>query len=125
MPIHKSCIPPIKNMIQAVLGQPETGSPNARVLIMINTISAAATSENRMPKTEARTRGAVEKAIIPSREYLNSFQKLHFVSPATLSTFSYSSHFVSKPIQPNIPYENLLYSGIDKIASFISFVIRR
>ena len=33
-------------------------------------------------------KGVVEKLIIPSVEYLKSFQKLHLVVPATLSTFS-------------------------------------
>ena len=75
--------------------------------------------QNKIPNTDANTNGAVEKAIIPSIEYKNNFQKLHFVSPATLSTFSYSSHFVSKPTQPNIPFEKRLYSGMERMASFI------
>ena len=35
--------------------------------------------------------GVVEKAVIPSKAYLVNFQKDHFVSPATLLTFWYSS----------------------------------
>lgn len=48
-----------------------------------------------------------------------------FVSPATLSTFSKAIHFVLKPIQPKIPFENLLYSLIDNMASTILLFIKR
>ena len=68
------------------------------------------TIQNRMPRKEEMARGTAEKAVIPSREYLNSFQKLHFVCPAARSTFSYSSHLVSKPTQLNMPLEKRLYS---------------
>lgn len=44
--------------------------------------------------------GAVENATIPSNAYANKPQKLHFVDPATRSTFPYDSHFVRKPTQP-------------------------
>ena len=57
---------------------------------------------------------------MPSMEYLNSPQKLHFVSPATRSTFLYGSHFVLKPIQPKMPLEKRLYSHIATMASTIS-----
>ena len=47
--------------------------------------------------------GACEKLIMPSIAYFNSFQKFHFVSPATRFTFSYGSQYVRKPIHPKIP----------------------
>ena len=66
--------------------------------------------KNKKLKINGITKGKVEKAIIHSIEYKNHFQKDHLVSPAALSTFSYSNHFVLNPIQPKIPLENLLYS---------------
>ena len=48
--------------------------------------------KNRIPKTVAIVKGRVVNATIPSIAYLNNFQNDHFVSPATLSTFSYSNH---------------------------------
>ena len=65
--------------------------------------------QNKHPIIVDITSGAVEKAVIPSNEYTNNFQKDQVVLPATLSTFSYSNHFVLNPTQPNIPFENLLY----------------
>lgn len=44
---------------------------------------------SKKPSIDERASGIVENAVIPSREYKNNFQKDHFVSPATLSTFSY------------------------------------
>ena len=67
--------------------------------------------------------GTVENATIPSREYFKSFQKDHLVSPALLSTFSYSNHFVLKPTQLKIPLEKRLYSFTSRIASTIWRVI--
>ena len=69
--------------------------------------------------------GIVENATIPSIEYRNNFQKDHLVSPATRSTFSYSSHFVSNPTQPNKPLEKRLYSPISRSASTKARFIRR
>lgn len=60
--------------------------------------------------------GVVEKAVIPSSAYLNNFQNDHFVSPATLSTFSYSIYFVLNPTKLNNPFEYLLYSFSEIIA---------
>ena len=37
--------------------------------------------------------------------YINNFQKDHFVFPATLGLFSYSSHLVLKPTNENNPFE--------------------
>ena len=59
--------------------------------------------QNNKPKIDAMASGAVEKAIIPSSEYKNNFQNDHLVSPATLSTFSYSNHLVLKPTKLNRP----------------------
>ena len=71
---------------------------------------------SKKPSIDERASGIVENAVIPSREYKNNFQKDHFVSPATLSTFSYSIHLVLNPTQPKIPFENQLYSPISIMA---------
>ena len=54
-------------------------------------ISGLCPSIPRTKIQEAIESGKVEKATIPSIAYLTSPQKDHLVSPATLSTFSYSS----------------------------------
>ena len=76
-----------------------------------------------IPIIEDITNGTVENAVIPSNAYLNNFQKDQCVSPATLSTFSYYNHFVSKPTKLNSPFEYLLYSFILNIAFNICLVI--
>ena len=81
-------------MIQAKLGHPATGSPNNNALTNTKTTIIAAIKQKNKPSIDATTKGSVENAKSPSKEYKNNFQKLHFVSPATLSTFSYSNHFV-------------------------------
>ena len=78
-----------------------------------------ATTQNINPNTEDNINGTVENAVIPSKAYLNSFQNDHFVSPATLSTFSYSIHFVLNPTKLNNPFEYLLYSLKEIIYIFI------
>ena len=75
-------------------------------------------------KTE-KASGAVENAIIPSREYLKSFQKFQVVVPAARSVFSTGIYFVSKPTQEKIPFEKRLRSLIERIASTICLVIKR
>ena len=92
-------------MIQARLGHPPTGSPQIKVLQIMTIIIIKAMKQNKTPKKAAIVRGAVVKATIPSMAYLNSFQKLHFVSPATRSTFSNSSHFVLYPTKLQSPLE--------------------
>ncbi len=77
-----------------VAGKPATGSPQMRVLKKKYKMSTKATRQNSTPTTEAMARGAVEKPMMPSMEYNSSFQNDHLVSPATRSTFSYSSHLV-------------------------------
>ena len=92
-------------MIQARLGQPPTGSPQIKVLQIITIIIINAMKQNRTPKNAAMVNGTVVKATIPSMAYLNNFQKDHFVSPATLSTFSNSNHFVLYPTKLHNPFE--------------------
>ena len=53
-------------MTQMRLGQPLTGSPKARVRIMMIMIITKATKQRMTPSKAARTRGAVEKAQMPS-----------------------------------------------------------
>ena len=85
----------------------------------MNNISINDIRQLIIPSTEASASGMVEKAVMPSIEYRNSFQKDHAVVPAARSTFSYSIYFVLYPTQLNIPFENLLYSFTDKIESTI------
>ena len=68
MPMQRSCMPPIKNIMQARLGQPDTGSPKIRVFAIITTIIIAEIKQNSIPKIEEITSGMVEKATIPSME---------------------------------------------------------
>ena len=84
IPIQKSWIPPIKVIMQASDGQPSTGSPHIAFLTTIKTIAIKETNVNSNPITDAICSGALEKLKIPSSEYLNNFQKFHFVSPAAL-----------------------------------------
>ena len=72
----------------------------------MNMININAINNINIPISDAIANGAVEKATIPSMLYNNNFQKDHFVSPATLSTFSNSIHFVLNPTQPNSPLLN-------------------
>ena len=83
----------------------------------MNIIATNATIQNIKPINDDSINGVVENAVIPSNAYLNSFQNDHLVYPATLSTFSYSIHFVSKPTKLNNPLEYLLYSFNEIIAS--------
>ena len=64
------------------------------VLMIIKIIIINEIKQKKIPAIELIANGAVEKATIPSSAYINNFQKDHFVSPATLSIFSYSNHFV-------------------------------
>ena len=75
-------------------GQPDVGSPNTTVLTIVKMISTNARKQNSSPSTETNASGAVENARIPSREYRNSFQKVHVVSPLLRSIFSYFSDLV-------------------------------
>mgnify|MGYP004536399991 CR=1 FL=1 len=82
-------------------------------------IATKAIKHIKIPNTAAIDKGAVVNATIPSIAYLNNFQKDHFVSPATLSTFSYSNHLVSKPTKLNNPFEYLLYSFKEIVSSSV------
>ncbi len=62
---------------------------------------------------------------MPSSEYTNNPQNDHFVFPATRLMSSNSSHFVRNPTHEKIPFENRLYSPIERIASHTCLVIRR
>ena len=88
IPKQKSCTPPINKMIQIVEGQPATLSPKHSARTNTNSIAITAMIVKIIPLHDAIFKGASEKFVIPSIEYLNSFQKLHFVSPATRCTFS-------------------------------------
>ena len=118
--MQKSCTPPMNVMMHAVDAQPVTGSPNTSLRTTIKMTAIKESSVIPMPNQDATASGACEKLIMPSIAYFNSFQKFHFVSPATRFTFSYGSQYVRKPIHPKIHLEKRLYSPISTIASTIS-----
>ena len=103
IPKKNNCNPPIKIIIQARDGQPDTGSPNINVFIMIIKIKTKEMIQQIRPINADNTNGFVENANIPSRAYLNNFQKLNFEVPATLSLVSNFIHLVLNPTKLNIP----------------------
>ena len=70
---------------------PATGSPNNNLRSTIKINTKTETNVIPIPVHDTISSGAFEKLINPSMAYRNNFQKLHFDSPATLSTFSYGS----------------------------------
>ena len=76
-----------------------------------------------VPMNVATLKGAIEKATMPSIEYINSFVNDHLVLPAALSILGYDIHFVLNPTHGKIPFENRLYSSMLVIALTIFFVI--
>lgn len=82
IPRHNSCTPPKKTIIQASDGHPATGSEKSIALMKIKSIATTPTPHRISPNIDAMERGVIEYANIPSIEYLNNFQKDHFVSPA-------------------------------------------
>ena len=108
-PIQNNCTPLTKTIIHASDGQPGVGSPYTNVFTIINIIAKNAIIQNISPNIDDIISGVVENAVIPSKAYLNNFQNDHLVSPATLSIFSYSIHFVLNPTKLNNPFEYLLY----------------
>ena len=91
MPIQNNSTPPMKVIIHARDAHPATGSPNINFLIIIKKTIKNARAVKKRPNQEAIASGVCEKLIMPSIEYLKSFQKLHFVAPAARSIFSYGS----------------------------------
>ena len=106
--MQNNCTPPKNVMIQIVDAQPVTGSPNTHFLIITNRININEAKVNTNPDQAAIVNGACEKLIIPSSEYLNNFQKLHFVFPAIRSTFLYGNQICLK----SNPTENTLRETI-------------
>ena len=78
-----------------------------------------------IPKNVDIERGSVVNETIPSIEYLKSPQNDQLVSPATRSTFSYSSHFVLNPTHSKRPFEKRLYSLSSRSESATWRVINR
>ena len=76
-PKKNNCTPDTKITIHASEGHPDTGSPNASVLIIITSIAINAIKQNITPIIADITKGAVENDTIPSNAYLNNFQKLN------------------------------------------------
>ena len=107
IPIQKSCTPPINVMIHAVDAHPVTGSPKTSFRIIIKITATKDNTVMNIPNQDANANGACEKLIIPSIAYLNSFQKFHFVSPATRFTFSYGSQHVRNPIGKTVILSHL------------------
>ena len=91
----------------------------------MNMININAINSINIPISDAIANGAVEKATIPSILYNNKFQNDHFVTHATLSTFSNSIHFVLNPTNPNNPLLKRLYSFNSNKAFTNCLVIKR
>src|SRR5699024_5737476 len=125
IPKHNSCRPPTNKNIDTIEGHPLVGSPKIRVRITMTIKAIPAPRQERAPTIDAKFKGASEKLIIPSIEYLNKLQKFQEVSPATRSRFSYDKYSVLKPTQLKIPFEKRLYSVNSRIESTICRVIKR
>lgn len=95
IPKENNWIPLTINIIQTSEGHPLVGSPKIKVLKIITSINKNDTKQNIKPIAEEIRSGVVENAVIPSNAYFVNFQKDHFVVPATLWIFWYSSHFTS------------------------------
>ena len=67
IPIQNNWTPLTKKIIHAKLGQPDVGSPNISVFMIITIIIINAIRQNIIPAIELIASGAVEKAVIPSR----------------------------------------------------------
>ena len=87
-PIDNSIIPPKKSMAQRVVVYPGTSIPNIIVLISVTILYINAKIDIKNPIPVTILSGVIEKLVIPSIAYLNNPQKLHFVEPRGLSTFS-------------------------------------
>ena len=117
IPRENIWIPLTIKIIQTSEGQPLVGSSKINVFTIITKIIKNEIKQNNNPIADEIRSGAVEKAVIPSKAYFVSFQKDHYVFPATLWIFLYSIHFTSKPTKLNKPFEYLLYSFKESIAS--------
>ena len=68
IPKQNNWIPLTKKIIQTVLGQPDTGSPNISVLQIITIIMINEIMQNNIPAIEDINKGTVEKPIMLSIE---------------------------------------------------------
>ncbi len=68
IPVQKSWIPLTMKMMHTSDGQPDTGSPQIRVLTMMTSIMRNDSIQKHTPTTDARDSGATEKPVIPSSE---------------------------------------------------------
>ena len=125
IPVHISWVPAKNTTIQIMEGHPFVGSPKSSVLIITNIIRINAIAVTIKPRLMTNERGAVENPRIASNEYRSSPKNDHYVSPATLSTFSNSIHLVLNPTQLYIPLVNRLLSPSSSMASTIFRVIIR
>ena len=91
IPRQNSCRPPMKMITQIVEAQPATGSPQISRRTIMKRREKTETAVIRIPNQDAICSGALEKLMMPSMAYPNSFQKFHLVTPAARSTFSYAS----------------------------------
>ena len=111
--------------IEAEVGVIDILVNNAGIIKRIPMIEMSAADFRQVIDVDLNAPFIVSKAVIPSIAYINNFQKLHLVSPATLSIFSYSSHLVLKPTKANKPLEYLLYSCIEIIDLTTFLFIKR
>ena len=81
IPMQNNCKPPIAVIIQTRDGHPETGSPKISVRTTIRQIIMNEKKQKHTPLKDAMAKGLVENAIIPSKEYMKSFQERPFCFP--------------------------------------------
>ena len=91
----------------------------------MNMININAINSINIPISDAIANGAVEKATIPSILYNNNFQNDHFVSRASLSTFSNSIQFFLNTTQTNSHLLKTSYSFNSNKAFTNCLVIKR
>ena len=72
--MHNNCKPPINNIIETNEGQPVVGSLKINVLMITTIIAITEHTQEKAPINDAIFKGASEKLMIPSIEYLNRLQ---------------------------------------------------
>ena len=77
IPIQNNWTPPTNNIIHIIEGHPETGSPKANVLIITTNIKTNAKTQNINPSIVDIISGAVENAIIPSKQEVEMNPRAH------------------------------------------------
>src|SRR5699024_11800077 len=89
-------------MIQTIDAQPKALLPGSTIFLIITIIIPIMEMKAVKPPAQvAIAKGASEKSVIPSIEYLNSFQVDQSVVLASSSIFLYGRYLVLKPSKLN------------------------